>query len=623
MMSNFNGFCLRFCEATGAVKLTAPDGRVIVEQYGAEEGLSFSDINETTDGISFNVKNDALEDPLFCRYTLDAEQHCLKLTMDSDGGFEGMLKYPPAYKNNEGELVLYPLQEGIAFYSEDSEVLLPGGHNMAGGAHMSMGFFGKVLSDNSWMLCAIMNTADGKIINRRTDGLYNTQFCWIPQKCKWGNTRELRYIWGETGGITGLCSAYRKIAGEKGFIKPFTEKRKLVPGIDRLVGSADVWLWNDNAMDLLYSETTPYSAPTKEQLEARVEVAEDMKKSGMSDVLWSVFNENIDKETVAKIKELGYLTTYYDIYTDVIPADVFGLIPTTRQKRCVQRLPLWPDGIIRDNKGEPVKAWQLKCTDGVFRDQARICDAAAIELAGEIIPKRGEEYGLEGTFLDVAAVSSHECFCERHPMTRDEAMGYKRKLMNMVSRSGQVVGTEIGCEDVAAAMDYNEGMLSPPIWRTEDSGRRMTHQYFGDEVRSTIPQFMLNPKYRVPLWELIYHGCVQSYFYWGDSNNCCPELMEQCDRFLLLYGLAPIYCFTVSGWEAIKDKIVASYNRTVPNAKKVGFSTMESFEYLNSDRTVQRTVFSNGTVVTVNFSDKEFTADGLTLLPGETDVRER
>lgn len=348
---NKNGYCLEFLENSGSIKLTDPNGKVIVEQYPAAEGLTFSQISSNADGISFLLTSDSLEKPLLCTYSLNIDKKCLSLKMSCDGEFCGELCYPPPYKNNPGELVLYPLQEGVAFYSEDNDVLLPPAHNMAGGAHMSMGFFGKVLKNESWMLCAIMNTADGKIKNLRKDGLYATELCWIPQKLRWGNAKELRYMWGDSDGITGLCLTYRKIAEEKGFIKPFTEKRKKVPNIDRLVGSADVWLWNDNAMDLLYSETTPYSVPNKEQLEKRVEIARDMVSSGMTDVLWSAINENIDRETVSKIKELGYLTTYYDIYTDVIPADIFSIIPTTRQKRCEKRLPLWPNGIIHDSKG--------------------------------------------------------------------------------------------------------------------------------------------------------------------------------------------------------------------------------------------------------------------------------
>ena len=48
---------------------------------------------------------------------------------------------------------------------------------------------------------------------------------------------------------------------------------------------------------------------------------------------------------------------------------------------------------------------------------------------------------------------------------------------------------------------------------------------------------MLNPEIRVPLWGLVYHGCLQSYWYWGDSANHMPELMGLRDAFCTLYGL--------------------------------------------------------------------------------------
>ena len=132
---------------------------------------------------------------------------------------------------------------------------------------------------------------------------------------------------------------------------------------------------------------------------------------------------------------------------------------------------------------------------------------------------------------------------------------------------------------------------------------------------------MLNPKYRAPLWELVFHDCVQSYWYWGDSHNCCPELMDQRDRFCMLYGQPPLFSFNVGNWEKLKDRITASYHKTVSLAKKVGYATMDRFDYLTEDRMVQQTTFSDGTVVTVNFSDEVYTDSIVTLLPGETKIQ--
>ena len=122
---------------------------------------------------------------------------------------------------------------------------------------------------------------------------------------------------------------------------------------------------------------------------------------------------------------------------------------------------------------------------------------------------------------------------------------------------------------------------------------------------------MLYPELRVPLWELVYHGCVQSYWYWGDSANCMPELIWLRDMFCCLWGLPEIYSFKASDWEQLKNDIIASYQRTAPTAKAVGYAVMERFDYLDDSRLIQRSEFSNGVSVVANFSDSDYDYRGV------------
>lgn len=605
---------LDYDRKNNAVTVSVADTGAVYTQYPLYEGYSVSSVDVTDNKIELDLQCGASEMPVHCIYEVK-DDSTVVLILDSSGALNGQVRYPQPFKPKPTDTLLFPYGEGVAFKANDPNALLPKQMALCGGAALCMGF-DAVYGDGNWMLTAIMRTADGIRYNYREGELFRSDIAWIPEKGKWGYKRELRFIFGE-GGITEICRAYRKIAEEKGFIVTLKEKAKTVPAVERLVGSADIWVWNDNAMDLLYSEGTPYSVPTKQQFDRRVEVALEMKSLGMDNVLWSIFNENFDRDTVKKIKDLGFLTTVYDIYTDVIPHPILELIPEARRRRCEKRLPLWPDCVMKLADGSVMKAWALKCTDGEFRDQDRICDRASIDLAKEVISERHEQFGTEGTFLDVTGVSARECYDEKHPMTRTSAFEHKRELMRIVAEQGEVCGTEIGCEDVVPTLHYDEGMMSPSLYRADDSGRRMTHRYLGNDIKSTITDYMLNYKYRVPLFELVYHDCVQSYWYWGDTQTCCPELTKLRDCFCLLYGVPPIYSFTVSQWESEKELILESYNRTVPNAKGVGFSAMESFSYLTDDMSVQRTEFSNGTTVTVNFGNNTYTDGEIVLSAGQ------
>ena len=159
--------------------------------------------------------------------------------------------------------------------------------------------------------------------------------------------------------------------------------------------------------------------------------------------------------------------------------------------------------------------------------------------------------------------------------------------------------------------------MSPALYRINyrESGRRKAHLYTPEEHEKVFDAFMLNPRYRIPLWELVYHDCAVSYWYWGDSSNCCPELLPLRDLFNVLYGQPPLYSFHVSDWERWKERLLKSAARASRGAELTGYERMISFECLSEDRLVQRTKFANGVSVTVNFAEKEFRLESGRILP--------
>ena len=67
------------------------------------------------------------------------------------------------------------------------------------------------------------------------------------------------------------------------------------------------------------------------------------------------------------------------------------------------------------------------------------------------------------------------------------------------------------------------------------------------KIWTTVPpdlaKFQVGGKYRLPLWELVYHDCCVAYWYWGDYNNKLPALWDKRDLFNALYGTPPMYMF--------------------------------------------------------------------------------
>ena len=66
----------------------------------------------------------------------------------------------------------------------------------------------------------------------------------------------------------------------------------------------------------------------------------------------------------------------------------------------------------------------------------------------------------------------------------------------------------------------------------------------------------------------------------------------------------------------LKNEIAKSYKRCVAIAQKVGFSQMTDFDYLTSDKKVQKTTFANEKSVIANFSEQPFTLpNGVVVAP--------
>jgi hypothetical protein len=137
-----------------------------------------------------------------------------------------------------------------------------------------------------------------------------------------------------------------------------------------------------------------------------------------------------------------------------------------------------------------------------------------------------------------------------------------------------------------------------------------------NEVPESVAKFQTGHRYRIPLWELVYHDCVVAQWYWGDYNNKLPALWDRRDLWNTLYGTPPMFMFNRQSWESNRDRFVRSYQTIAPVARATGYSEMLSHEWLTFDHAVQRTRFANGVVVTVNFGDTPYTlSDGILLPP--------
>jgi hypothetical protein len=276
----------------------------------------------------------------------------------------------------------------------------------------------------------------------------------------------------------------------------------------------------------------------------------------------------------------------------------------------------WPQDIMRDEKGNWRKGWEVRGKDGKMYPCAVLCDKQALKYAAQRVPAELKASPYRCRFIDTTTAAPwRECYDSDHLMTRSDSRHWKMELLRYMSQDMHLVtGSETGHDAAVPFVHYFEGMLSLGPYRVPDSGRQM--QRIWDEVPERVAKYQLGHQYRLPLWELVYHDCVVAQWYWGDYNNKLPALWTKRDLFNALHGTPPMFMFSRSFWEQNKDRFAQSYKNTCTVARAVGYAEMTDHRFLTADRAVQQTQFANGVVVTVNFGDTPFRLpDGSDLVP--------
>ena len=97
-------------------------------------------------------------------------------------------------------------------------------------------------------------------------------------------------------------------------------------------------------------------------------------------------------------------------------------------------------------------------------------------------------------------------------MTRSDSRHWKMELLRILGDEfGLVVGSETGHDASVPFCDYYEGMLSLGPYRVPDAGRNIRQVW--TNVPERVEKYQVGEKYRLPLWELVYHECVCAQWY--------------------------------------------------------------------------------------------------------------
>ena len=224
------------------------------------------------------------------------------------------INFPSAWKTQQGDILIYPIGNGYAFPVEKELPFLNKRVPAVRGWANSMGLIA-IERKKCFLVCGFEKPFDMFILNKRKNGLNAVAASIDPQMGEFGYKRVFRYFIDNK--LSRVMGQYRNWRASMGYIKTLEEKSKVVPEIAKLRGAANVWMWCENRISKLYGRADNPNAPKRE---AR-KIADEMKTLGMTRVLWNNF-EGETAEDCEYIKSLGFLVGKYDIYRDVLPADI-------------------------------------------------------------------------------------------------------------------------------------------------------------------------------------------------------------------------------------------------------------------------------------------------------------
>ncbi len=392
-------------------------------------------------------------------------------------------------------------------------------------------------------------------------------------------------------GYVGIAKQYRSVAREKGLLVTLEEKAKKTPAVRKLFGAVDLWFWDD-VLKWRYEGKNSRS------------FAEILGKLGMTDILWSGGDS---RQNVEYFNSLGFLSGKGDIYQDVYdPA--WNLPPWENTKG-------WPEDLVLLPSQERMKGW-VTYYNGKDYPGGVICSTRSIEWMKRLIPPDLASHPYAARFIDTTTANPlRECYNQNHPLSRSDDRRGKTAMLDYVSGGlGLVTGSETGMDWAVPSLHYFEGMMSLGPYRFNDSG----YSLLGDDAPSAeYLRYQVGTSYRIPLFELVYHDCVVSYWYWGDSSNRVPDVWRDKDLFNVLYGTPPLWVVDPGVWSTHKDRFIASYKDGRATAVRTAGKEMTSHSFLTADKTVQRSSFADGTEAWVNFGTRPYTLDSGKTLPAK------
>lgn len=515
--------------------------------------------------------------------------------------------YPPAFTTeNKDYYLLYTDGEGLLLPVDDTRYPLGNGITYFCGGGLSMAWMGIVDKQFRSGYMAILETPYDAALRtiRQEDGLVTFKPVWLSSMETFSYNRRITYHFFDQGGYVAQCKKYRDYIWKKNGVVTLKEKQRRFPAIEKMVGAPHVYVW-ETGRD--------------------ISMARDMKESGVDKALF-LWDANHQPYPVVgydtKLKELGYATGGYELFSDLHKRDTtyydFDWNGSDRFRHAV-----YPGLFNR------LAARKKDGTTYSNRFGTYACPAAMAEQVERKVSRKLKDYPHECYFVDVYQANGlYECYSKKHSVTREGYANALNRNLKYLEDQGLYVGGEWGADFAVPHSVYVHGMMTlQRTWFDSEIEKKGTIYYYGSWKNNSCPSIMvgtrtatptylkysINEATRVPLYELVYHDAVVTSWRWEDGNQHYPEIWWKKDLFNMLYGSAPLWNLNRNRWDEFKETFRESYENVCPWLQKIAYDELVSHSFVTSDGKIQRSEFSSGQSIVVNFSDSDYDYEGQTV----------
>jgi hypothetical protein len=484
--------------------------------------------------------------------------------------------------NGVGDLSVIPHMEGM---------LIPGdwpkeikNRDLCNSRSLYMPWWGQI--KNGHGVQTILETSDdaGASYRHAPGGPTTIQPRWYSSMGKVRYLRTARYVFDDSATYVTMAKRYRRYVQEAGRFVSLDEKRLRTPNLDQVIGRPVVHL------GALYHFVKESALRNKERVEANHALStfdelaaqlRQLKGKGIDDAYvhldgWGFYGYDSMHPDVLPVgeeqggweglrrfadtcEELGYLFIVHDQYRD------FYLNAVSYDDRLA---------LTFKNGGHPKEGTWCGGPQSIL----------SARFAPEYVRRNHDLFAangvkVKGAYLDVfSVVPLEESFNKMHPMTRSEYARYRQQCFSLLHARGYVMSSE-------EPTDY----LVPWIDLVHH-GPYPTSPNLGGGGPVGIP---------VPLFNLVYHDSLLMPWDMGEDGGWGIPTGDA----------GRLHCLLNSGLPYVgpgaDEKQIGFVKEAAALSQRCATKEMVNHEFLDDSHRKQRTTFSDGTHVTVDFNKKE------------------